>query len=188
MNSSPSSNPYSHTHYSTPSRKPSEHHCMADRKMHPHAQISTQSLAPLCRILFQDSDFSSHTVSSVNTKLLRWLWNMIIYMSLSLFILWLFIINEYWRLHQERNFWFFWEKQTSLQPQWILLWTLHLVIWTSFLLLIQGKVYEEIRYFRFIPKAGINGSPFKIMIDTIVKPKNPIFYYKIVENIEKDST
>lgn len=26
------------------------------------------------------------------------------------------------------------------------------------------------------------------MIDTIVKPKNPIFYYKIVENIEKDST
>ena len=51
----------------------------------------------------------------------------------------------------------------------------------------QGKVSEQIRYFRFTPKAGGRGTPFNIMIDTIVKPKNPIFYYKISEDEHKDT-
>ena len=71
MNNSPLSHPYTHTHYSTPSRKPSEHHCNADRTLHPHATLDTQTLAPLCRVLFQGPEYSGSNIQSVNTKLLR---------------------------------------------------------------------------------------------------------------------
>ena len=74
MNSSPIAHNYNnHTHYSTPSRKPSEHHCNADKKLYRPAPISDQSLAPLCRVLFQDTDTSSrHNITPATTKLLRW--------------------------------------------------------------------------------------------------------------------
>ena len=72
MNNSPISTSYQHQHYNTPSRKPSEHHCNADRKLRQNTQLDQQSLAPLCRILFQESDVSSRqNAPSFNTKLLR---------------------------------------------------------------------------------------------------------------------
>ena len=83
MNHSPTSHTYTHSHFNTPSRKPSEHHCNADKKLQPTAQIDPQSLAPLCRILFQDPEFSARPAApAINTKLLRWFIGMIIYLCL----------------------------------------------------------------------------------------------------------
>jgi len=59
-------------HFSTPSRKPAEHHCKADRKHRTYTSMDPQSLAPLCRVLFQDMQPSSMAAAPpVTTKLLR---------------------------------------------------------------------------------------------------------------------
>ena len=47
-------------------------------------------------------------------------------------ILWLFIINEYWRLRQERNIRLLWKKQTPSQLPGLLLRTSHRIILASF--------------------------------------------------------
>ena len=43
----------------------------------------------------------------------------------------------------------------------------------------KGLISEEIKYFRFTPRAGVNGQPFNITIDSIAKPKNLIYAYKV---------
>jgi hypothetical protein len=58
-------------HFNTPSRKPSEHHCNANKKNRAYTSIDPQSLAPLCRVLFQDTQSSSLVAPPVNTRLLR---------------------------------------------------------------------------------------------------------------------
>lgn len=45
----------------------------------------------------------------------------------------------------------------------------------------QGLISDEVKYFRFTPRAGIKGQPFNIMIDSIAKPKNLIYTYKVNE-------
>ena len=56
MNGSPlPSNHYDSDDYITPSRKPAQHHCNADKKQRPFVRIDDTSLAPLCRNLFGDT-------------------------------------------------------------------------------------------------------------------------------------
>lgn len=58
--------------YITPSRKPTQHHCNADKKHTPFLQVDPAALAPLCRNLFAETpDHSRPYAAGVNAKLLR---------------------------------------------------------------------------------------------------------------------
>jgi hypothetical protein len=70
MNGSPLASYNSQTYF-TPSRKPTQHHCNADRKQAPFVNLDQETLAPLCRNLFGDRQEIRPSVPNVNAKLFR---------------------------------------------------------------------------------------------------------------------
>lgn len=73
MNGSPfGSSTYKSDSYITPSRKPSQHHCNADKKQHPFTVLDEADLAPICRNLFGETGNRLNSCGQgVNAKLLR---------------------------------------------------------------------------------------------------------------------
>jgi hypothetical protein len=73
MNGSPFlSCAYKSDSYITPSRKPTQHNCNADKKQHPFTVIDEAVLAPISRNLFNDSGDRTRTCApGVNAKLMR---------------------------------------------------------------------------------------------------------------------
>ena len=63
---------YSSEVYITPSRKPTEHHCNADKKEQSFVSLSEQDLAPLCRNLFREPTEPARLyVAEISLKSLR---------------------------------------------------------------------------------------------------------------------
>ena len=73
MNGSPvTSYHYSYEQLITPSRKPTQHHCNADKKQNPFCRLDESVLAPICRNLFEDYVVSiKGNGGGVNAKLMR---------------------------------------------------------------------------------------------------------------------
>ena len=70
MNGSPVMSYHSEL-FLTPSRKPTQHHCNADRKHAPFKALDEAALAPLCKNLFGERmDFQSNN-PACNAKLFR---------------------------------------------------------------------------------------------------------------------
>ncbi len=55
----------------TPSRKPTEHNCMADKKPHPRKNISNDEIRKLAKKLFLEETEKLKTVPKVNARNLR---------------------------------------------------------------------------------------------------------------------
>ena len=74
MNSSPlRSNDHIYSFLQTPTRKPTEHHCNAERKVMPYAVITQSDLSSVSRNLFGNYDNSNayNMSSACNAKLFR---------------------------------------------------------------------------------------------------------------------
>ena len=70
--SPPGSNHYSSALYVTPARKTAQHHCNAERKRQPFANLSENDFAPVCRNLFPSPHYQSRDYGQpYNAKLLR---------------------------------------------------------------------------------------------------------------------
>lgn len=72
MSNSPIYDRFDSDIFITPSRKPTQHHCNADRKHNFHTAIEQNNLGPICRKLFaEEGAFARSYVPGVNAKLLR---------------------------------------------------------------------------------------------------------------------
>ena len=67
---------YEYSISSTPPKKPSTHHCNADRKNNPFRAYTQEELNPIRRNLFGEVSTGSlyNGGSTMTTKLLRWVW------------------------------------------------------------------------------------------------------------------
>lgn len=141
MNSSPVAHTSSSQNYVTPSRKPTEHHCNADRKPRPQVRPIDSLIDVHCKNLFEDKENLAQAergnvqMGNVKAKLFRWMLyskKMIINMSLLLWVwvrfidwnvsllIWaclLYLINTYvnhWNSDEENHVRIIWSTKPPI--------------------------------------------------------------------------
>jgi hypothetical protein len=72
MNGSPLSSCHQQDKFITPSRKPTPHHCNADKKQRPFCKLDSTALAPICRNIFEEEyTYKASGGAGVNAKHMR---------------------------------------------------------------------------------------------------------------------